>query len=96
MTSEELDTREEERQKKVEDVTKQLVDLTNSYGSDISKGILSALNGSHRTLQQSFFRAMYSVIKQYGEDDWCDLRNQASKDFCREVTEKVEGYFPMV
>ena len=94
----ELTEKDMERQKEVEEAFDKLVNLTNYFGSEkyVTAGILASLNRSHRTLQQSFWRAMYQVMKQYGEDEWCDLRNQASKDFCREVIEKVEAYFPMV
>ena len=97
-TTEELDQRDADRQKEVEEAFDKLVSLTNYFGSEkyIVAGILASLNSSHRTLQQSFWRAMSKVMKKYGEDDFSDLRNQASKDYCREVTAKVDPYFPMV
>jgi len=98
VTAAELDQRDAERQKEVAEVFEKLIRLTNYFGSEkfVAAGIIEELNRSHRTLQQSFWRAMYEVIKQYGEDEWCDLRNEASKEFCREVTAKVEAYFPMI
>jgi len=49
----------------------------------------------HRTLQQNFWRMIYYVMKRYGENsEWTDLRNQASRKWCKKVTK--EEYFPFV
>ena len=52
----------------------------------------------HRTLQQNFFRMLHSVIIKYG-DARSDLRNEASVEFCRRISETEEfktSYFPTV
>jgi len=87
-----------ERARKVRGAIQVITNACNTYDGPepVIEGIVEALNHEHRTLQQSFWRVMYEVMKKYGADDWCDLRNEASKEFCREVTEKIEAYFPHV
>ena len=93
------DERTAEMKKSAEDATELLVRLTNSYGSDkaVAEGILAGIQKSHNTLQQCFWRVMQNVIKGYGESEYCDLRNQASVDFCKAITKIADDHrLPMV
>lgn len=45
----------------------------------------NAITHQHRTLQQSFWRMMFDIIRKYAEldkDGWYDLRNEASVKMC--------------
>jgi len=88
-----------EAQDKAEELTKQLIQLTNAYGSEdsVTEGILRAITTEHNTLQQSFWRAMQGVIAGYSEHKYVDLRNQASVDMCKAMNEALNGqYLPFV
>ncbi len=54
----------------------------------------------HRTLQQSFWRAMFHLIYLYGQTDKTDLRNEASKRACQEIASYMDrenlNYLPLV
>ena len=73
-----------------------LIDSTNCMCSEreMVDGMLEALNGSHRTLQQSFFRVFAKMAEQYA-DTRSDLRNEASVDFAKKVKE-LDHHFPLV
>jgi hypothetical protein len=49
---------------------------------------------THRTLQQSFIRALAGFIAKMATMD-TDLRNQASVDWCKEVA-KIECFLPLI
>jgi len=73
-----------------------LIDSTNCMigEKEMAEGMLEALLGSHRTLQQSFFRVFAKTMKQYSEANY-DLRNEASVEFAKKVNE-LDHYFPFV
>lgn len=54
--------------------------------------LFKALISEHRTLQQSFFRAIKNVCHSYAEtmEGCTDLRNEASLQFCKDIS-KLEG-----
>ncbi len=57
------------------------------------KNFFDAITHQHRTLQQSFWRMMFEVIKRYAEldkDGWYDLRNEASIKMCVKLKEWFE------
>lgn len=60
----------------------------------------SAMTRQHRTLQQNFWRMIAKVMAMYGETEYVDLRNEASKEFCKKVSDYVRehgvSYFPTV
>ena len=56
---------------------------------DIKKALIDNLMNQHRTLQQSFWRCIFNVAKEYGETAVHDLRNEASVDACKEVTKSL-------
>jgi len=88
MTTEDAKLTQQERTKKSID---NIMDLVNIMGSDkaVVEGILESLQGTHRTLQQNFWRVMIQIMKQYSE--WrSDLRNEGSVTFCKAVKEMLE------
>lgn len=84
----------EEHKAKAEEATKVLVNLTNAYGSEkaVAEGIVEALTKEHNTLQQSFWRAMQMVIKAYSEEKYVDLRNEASRDYCKAAAKLADDH----
>ena len=73
--------------------------LTNSMSEkEMAEGIAEALNGEHRTLQQTFFRVFVSSMEEYGKNfDYArfDARNAESVKFAKDVSE-METYFPFI
>jgi hypothetical protein len=53
------------------------------------KAISEAIQGMHRTHQQSMWRAIFAAAKDYGMYAEVDGRNQASREACNDVTEVV-------
>ena len=80
-----------------EDAMKEILRVCNFMSSEeeVAKGLLKALNGEHRTIQQTFFRAFDKMAKQYAEQDYADGRNQMSVDYCRRIS-GMEFNFPFV
>lgn len=56
---------------------------------ELRKALSEALMDQHRTLQQNFWRCIFNVAKDYGENAQSDLRNEASVDACKEVTKAL-------
>jgi len=73
-----------------------LIDSTNIMGgeSEVTAGMIDALRGSHRTLQQSFMRCFVETMKEYGKFN-TDLRNQAAVDFAKKIND-LEYHIPLV
>ena len=73
-----------------------LIDTTNCMCSEreMVDGMLEALVGSHRTLQQSFFRIFVKMAEQYADANF-DLRNEASVEFAKQIKE-IDPHFPFV
>jgi hypothetical protein len=74
-----------------------IVEESNSYGADydFAEAIIAVLGKSHRTMQQTFWRSIRAAMKKYGETEYFDLRNQASVEFCKAVTEEVAPEHPL-
>jgi len=74
----------------------ELIRCVNTLGGeeDIAEVMASVLMGSHRTLQQSFFRTLNIALAEY-QDVGTDLRNEASADFAKKVVAQ-EFFFPLV
>ena len=62
--------------------------------SNVGTTIAEVLMEDHRTLQQNFFREIYTAMCLYS-DSYSDLRNEASVDFAMKV-KQMEQYFPFV
>jgi len=78
--------------------TKNLIASLNRLGFEDEgvKGIVEALKGEHRTLQQSFWRAIIAAAGEYQNFNH-DLRNEASVKACGKITEAVgEVHIPFV
>lgn len=54
---------------------------------ELSEAMLATLLNDHRTIQQSFWRTIRLLAKQYGETQHFDQRNEASVKFAKEVGE---------
>ena len=85
-----------EQRDKVKAAMQTLVDSTNCMcgEKEMAQGMLDALTGSHRTLQQSFFRVFVDTMEKYSETR-TDLRNEASVDFAKKIV-KLDHHFPFV
>ncbi len=85
-----------DRKEVVQKAMTALVDSTNCMAgeSEMVDGMLNALTGSHRTLQQTFFRVFAKMAEQYAEAN-SDLRNEASVAFAKKIKE-LEHHFPFV
>jgi hypothetical protein len=79
-----------------QEAMKVVVNSTNTMGceKELVERMLIVLNGSHRTLQQSFFRVFAKTMEQYA-DARCDLRNEASVDFAKKIRD-LDHHFPFV
>lgn len=97
MTDLQQHIRSVERKNEAKDAMVKLIDTTNVMGGekDVAAGLLEALLSSHRTLQQSFFRAFADAMEHYAETPFVDLRNEASVEFAKKVKE-LDHYFPFV
>ena len=62
-----------------------------------SDNFFEAMQKQHRTLQQSFWRLIFDVVKKYAELDkegWYDLRNEASVKACVKLKVWLENNYP--
>jgi len=81
----------------IESAMKVIADRLNfmGHGDVCIRSMLGSINKMHRTIQQNFFRAIARVIKEYSQQEYSDLRNKASKEWCKRVAE-IEDYFPFI
>lgn len=77
-----------------ETATYGLMDQMNVYGldADIQKAMATAIMNSHNTIQQSFWRNILGVAKQYSEMSYSDLRNEASVELCKDIAKLAEKH----
>ncbi len=80
-----------------EDSMKEILRVCNYMSSEaeVAKGMLDALTNEHRTIQQSFFRSLDLMMKQYAELNSADGRNQMSVDYCKRVSD-MKFNFPFI
>ncbi len=73
-----------------------LIDSTNIMGgeNDVTAGIVEALAGTHRTLQQAVIRCFADSMKEYAKFN-TDLRNAAAVDFAKKIND-MEHHFPYI
>jgi hypothetical protein len=65
--------------------------------NEVNKVLVDNLINQHRTLQQNFWRCIFDVAKEYSERAGHDLRNEASVDACKEVTNALSDKgFPFI
>lgn len=88
---------------KVEKIVEDLFQELNWMNNDknVADIIHLLVTRQHRTLQQTFFRVIFDVIKKYGhEETRFDLRNEDSVNNCKLVKEFLnkenKGYFSHV
>lgn len=76
-----------------------VIDATNSMTErEMAVGMLEALNGSHRTLQQTFFRVFVKTMNEYGsqyDKGIFDARNEAAAKFAKDISE-MDTHFPFI
>ena len=83
-----MNTREEE----CKDVAKDLMRVLNSMDNEMTRQLIEVLISEHRTIQQTFWRMIQTVIEEYaklGEDN-IDGRNKDSVVFCRGIMAELE------
>lgn len=74
-----------------------LEDAINDFGWDPKK-FAKACTTMHRTLQQSLFRTLVAVLREYADPNRSvDPRNEASKEGSRRLMEVIdEMYIPFI
>ena len=89
---------DQEREESIKNHIQGIVSDLNCMSIDdkrLAQIISSTINGNHRTLQQTFFRVFKEAIAHYGKYSYTDQRNEASRDWCNEVSE-VKSYIPFI
>lgn len=85
---------------KTEDVADLLMDAVNSSAFDNKAFAKQITERTHRTLQQSFFRAIMACVRTWSQmhhEKWFDLRNEATVNASAKIEEVLkDDYFPLV
>jgi hypothetical protein len=76
-------------------------EVNGSHERELVEKLFLGISSEHRTLQASFWRILFSVMKKYGqiEPAWYDLRNEAAVKACKKLTEHIETdslYIPFI
>ena len=81
---------------KMKDAMDQVIREVNVMGGeeDMAQGMVEALQGSHRTLQQTFFRVFSQAMKEYQNTE-TDLRNAAAVDYAKAIS-ATDYHFPYI
>jgi len=58
---------------------------------EIGKIIAKSINAQHRTIQQQIITALISALIEYSLIEYCDQRNQSSKELTTRITEFLEN-----
>lgn len=79
------------------DAMSKLMNLANTMGSEkfVVAGMLAALIGEHRTLQQSGIRNFVEMLKEWGKEDkdrMTDLRNHDAWVFAQHIIKLDPGF----
>jgi|14_taG_2_1085336.scaffolds.fasta_scaffold02822_5 hypothetical protein len=64
--------------------------LNRSSDQEIADLFLQKITNKHRTLQQGFWRAMFSVMESYGDIEYYDARNEHSVRACKSLSRKLD------
>ena len=78
------------------DLTKALNTMT--YEKEVTRGFVDEIIQSHRTIQQSTMRAIYSLIMRWADSNY-DARNQSTVEFCQKIKKMIEDeniHFPFI
>jgi hypothetical protein len=87
--------REKIRREELSTKVMEVVSSANSFHEeDVAQTMFLALSKSHRTIQQSFFRA-FSILVNKMKDMPVDARNEAAVEWCKKVSE-IETNFPRI
>ena len=79
--------------------TKNLLSEMNHMGCDeqIQDAMFEAIQNSHNTVQQCFWRNIMKVAEKYSKMEYSDGRNEASVELCKKVTSvSEEHHLPFV
>ena len=57
----------------------------------IGKTIAKSINAQHRTIQQQIITALISALIEYSKIEYCDQRNQSSKELTTRITRFLEN-----
>lgn len=81
---------------RTKEAMEEMLRVVNYSGSeeDMTQAIVEVLQGSHRTLQQSFMRVFAKALAEYAETR-TDLRNESAVDFAKRVSQ-LEHHFPFI
>ena len=84
------------RNEAVKKAMKELMNELNVLGgeTDMAAGLTEALQGEHRTIQQSFFRVFAESMKEYANTG-TDMRNAAAVEYAKEIN-KIDFHFPYI
>lgn len=89
---------EKKKEKAVKELVSSLVNETNTMGMEkaVARGIVDGLMGSHRTLQQSFVRALMIACKEIDEKGYqSDLRNEQAMKVIKKIAE-IDETLPFI
>ena len=67
-------------------------ELNGGNPQDVARVMLGQITKSHRFLQGEFWSSMLKVIKQYGELEHFDPRNEFAVKMCKRMAEAGEYY----
>lgn len=82
---------------RVEKSMKELLNQVNYMGmdNDIADAMAKVLIKEHNTIQQTFWRVMQGVAKQYGEMPYHDGRNEQAVKFAKQIAE-IDIHLPFI
>lgn len=85
----------ETSKRRVREAMSSIIEEAHSGDSEsVISGLLEALTGSHRTIQQETCAILHETLKQYSKQS-SDARNQASIDWAKNISE-IDAYFPYI
>jgi hypothetical protein len=90
----EISDADRELEERAEKAVDELFNVVNKMGGGekaLIKVLSRAMNRQHRTLIQQFWGVIAIVIRKYADEGQCDLRNQDSLNWAKEVS-KIESY----
>lgn len=74
---------------------KEIIENTNAHPeADLAEAMFNAMRETHRTLQQNFIRSLVLFFQKM-KDMPTDLRNEASVEWCKKVSE-IEALLPKI
>lgn len=75
----------------------EVMEALNTFSDEqVANAFYEELVNSHRTLQQNFWRSVAHMIKEYAKNEYYDLRNEDSVNWCKKMAEVEDQYFRCV